>query len=81
MRRGLVLADANALQFESGYLVETIVEGNEIGMVPYKIRVSEDGELFAVDSVNSNVVKVSPPLSRCMLVSLFFIHENVDFFC
>ncbi|KAG7037448.1 hypothetical protein SDJN02_01075, partial [Cucurbita argyrosperma subsp. argyrosperma] len=56
--------DGNALQFESGYLVETIVEGNEIGMVPYKIRVSEDGELFAVDSVNSNVVKVSPPLSR-----------------
>ncbi|XP_008463753.2 uncharacterized protein LOC103501822 isoform X1 [Cucumis melo] len=56
--------DGNAIQFESGYLVETIVEGNEIGMVPYKIRVSEDGELFAVDSVNSNVVKVSPPLSR-----------------
>ncbi|XP_038900080.1 uncharacterized protein LOC120087236 isoform X1 [Benincasa hispida] len=56
--------DGNAVQFESGYLVETIVEGNEIGMVPYKIRVSEDGELFAVDSVNSNVVKVSPPLSR-----------------
>ncbi|XP_022981228.1 uncharacterized protein LOC111480428 [Cucurbita maxima] len=56
--------DGKALQFESGYLVETIVEGNEIGMVPYKIRVSEDGELFAVDSVNSNVVKVSPPLSR-----------------
>lgn len=66
----LLLTDGNAVQFESGYLVETIVEGNEIGMVPYKIRVSEDGELFAVDSVNSNVVKVSPPLSRCMLISL-----------
>lgn len=70
MRMRLLLTDGNAVQFESGYLVETIVEGNEIGMVPYKIRVSEDGELFAVDSVNSNVVKVSPPLSRCMLISL-----------
>lgn len=76
MDERLLLTDGNAIQFESGYLVETIVEGNEIGMVPYKIRVSEDGELFAVDSVNSNVVKVSPPLSRCMLISLFSINDT-----
>ena len=43
-----------------------MVEGNEIGVVPYKIRVSEDGELFAVDEVNSNIVKITPPLSQCM---------------
>ncbi|KAF5730744.1 NHL domain-containing protein isoform 2 [Tripterygium wilfordii] len=56
--------DGNVLQFENGYLVETVVEGNEIGVVPYKIRVSEDGELFAVDAINSNVVKITPPLSQ-----------------
>lgn len=60
--------DGNVLQFENGYLVETVIEGNEIGVVPYKIRVSEDGELFAVDEVNSNIVKITPPLSQCMLV-------------
>uniref|UniRef100_A0A6P6FMB0 uncharacterized protein LOC107432497 isoform X3 n=1 Tax=Ziziphus jujuba TaxID=326968 RepID=A0A6P6FMB0_ZIZJJ len=57
-------SDGNVLQFEDGYLVETVVEGNDIGVVPYKIRVSEDGELFAVDSVNSNIVRITPPLSQ-----------------
>ncbi|XP_065861919.1 uncharacterized protein [Euphorbia lathyris] len=57
-------SDANYLQFEDGYLVETVVEGNEIGVVPYKIRVSEDGELYAVDEVKSNIVKITPPLSQ-----------------
>ncbi|KAK8643722.1 hypothetical protein V6N13_013005 [Hibiscus sabdariffa] len=57
-------SDGDVLQFENGYLVETVVEGNEIGVVPYKIRVSEDGELFAVDEVNSNIVKITPPLSQ-----------------
>ncbi|KAG2317834.1 hypothetical protein Bca52824_020956 [Brassica carinata] len=54
----------NVLQFENGYLVETVVEGNEIGFLPYKIRVSDDGELYAVDEVNSNIVKITPPLSH-----------------
>ncbi|GLU15134.1 hypothetical protein SLE2022_316540 [Rubroshorea leprosula] len=57
-------SDGNILQYENGYLVETVVEGNEIGVVPYKIHVSEDGELFAVDAVNSNIVKITPPLSQ-----------------
>jgi len=44
------------------------VEGNEIGVVPYRIRVSEeDGELFAVDAINSNIVRITPPLSQCMV--------------
>ncbi|KAI3675040.1 hypothetical protein L1987_84622 [Smallanthus sonchifolius] len=58
------LSDENILQFEDGYLVETIVEGNQLGVVPYSIRVSQDGELFAVDSVNSNIVRITPPLSQ-----------------
>ncbi|PIN15949.1 hypothetical protein CDL12_11402 [Handroanthus impetiginosus] len=56
--------DGNVLQFEDGYLVETVVEGNELGVIPYSIRVSQDGELFAVDSVNSNIVRITPPLSQ-----------------
>lgn len=55
-----------------------MVEGNEIGVVPYKIRVSEDGELFAVDEVNSNIVKITPPLSQCMCS--IFLNER-SFFC
>ncbi|XP_011044055.1 PREDICTED: uncharacterized protein LOC105139353 isoform X2 [Populus euphratica] len=57
-------SDENVLQFEAGYLVETVVKGNAMGVVPYKIRLSEDGELYAVDEVNSNVVKITPPLSQ-----------------
>uniref|UniRef100_A0A1J3IR56 NHL repeat-containing protein 2 n=1 Tax=Noccaea caerulescens TaxID=107243 RepID=A0A1J3IR56_NOCCA len=57
-------SDSNVVQFENGYLVETVVEGNEIGVVPYKIRVSDDGELYAVDEVNSNIMKITPPLSQ-----------------
>ncbi|XP_008451750.2 uncharacterized protein LOC103492945 isoform X3 [Cucumis melo] len=58
------LGNGDVLQFENGYLVETVVEGNEIGVLPHKIHVSKDGELFVVDSVNSNIVKISPPLSK-----------------
>ncbi|KAK6934111.1 NHL repeat [Dillenia turbinata] len=58
------LSDGNVLQYESGYLVETVVEGNALGVVPHTLRVSEDGELYAVDEVNSNIVKITPPLSQ-----------------
>ncbi|XP_050916414.1 uncharacterized protein LOC127131540 [Lathyrus oleraceus] len=58
-------SDGNVLQFENGYVVETVVEGNEIGVIPYRVRVfAEDGELFAVDETNSNIVRITPPLSQ-----------------
>ncbi|XP_050219205.1 uncharacterized protein LOC126669708 [Mercurialis annua] len=57
-------SDGNLLQYEDGYLVETVVQGNEIGVLPYKIRVSQDGELYAVDQLSSNIVKITPPLSQ-----------------
>jgi len=69
-----VFSDGNVLQFENGYVVETVVEGNEIGVIPYRIRVSEeDGELFAVDEINSNIVRITPPLSQCMAILLFVL--------
>lgn len=73
-------ADTNVLEFENGYLVETVVEGNEIGVVPYKIRVSDDGELYAVDEVNSNIMKITPPLSQCKIsyiASISLIYDLV----
>ena len=73
--------DGNFLQFEDGYLVETVVEGNDIGVVPYKIRVSEDGELFAVDSVNSNIVRITPPLSQCNTSYLVVALHQLRLFC
>ncbi|XP_074311174.1 uncharacterized protein LOC141647038 [Silene latifolia] len=56
--------DGPVIQFESGYLVDTVVEGNALGVIPHLIRVSQEGELFAVDSENSNIVRVTPPLSQ-----------------
>lgn len=57
-------SDGNVIQFENGYLVETVVEGNALGVIPHSIRVSQDGELFAVDAENSNIVRITPPLSQ-----------------
>ncbi|XP_076940606.1 uncharacterized protein LOC143609850 [Bidens hawaiensis] len=54
----------NILKFEDGYLVETVAQGNQLGVVPYSIQVSHDGELYAVDSLNSNIVRIIPPLSQ-----------------
>lgn len=65
--------DGPVVQFENGYLVETVVEGNALGVVPYSIRIAEDGELFAVDSDNSNVVRITPPLSQCILLLLILL--------
>eukprot|EP01018_Ginkgo_biloba_P015213 Gb_09226 [translate_table: standard] len=56
--------DRHFLQFESGYMVETVLEGNKLGIEPYTIEVSPDGELLILDTVNSNVLRVTPPLSR-----------------
>jgi hypothetical protein len=68
----LYVADGTvAVQFESGYFVETLVEGDKLGVTPHTIRVSpiEGGELLAVDSAHSNIVRITPPLSECMLPS------------
>ncbi|KAJ6842245.1 uncharacterized protein M6B38_302625 [Iris pallida] len=57
--------EGDSLQFENGYFVETLVEGNKLGVVPYTVRVSsQGGDLFAVDSLNNNIVKITPPLSQ-----------------
>ncbi|XP_057822380.2 uncharacterized protein LOC131034797 [Cryptomeria japonica] len=56
--------DRSFLQFESGYVVETVLEGSKLGIDPYTIEVSPDGELLILDSDNSNIHRLTPPLSR-----------------
>jgi hypothetical protein len=57
-----------APQFESGYFVETLAEGDKLSVTPHTIRVSpvEGGELLAVDAAHSSIVRITPPLSECM---------------
>lgn len=59
-----VESDGDAPQFENGYFVETLVDGNKLGIVAYTLRVSPEGEIFVVDSENNNIVKITPPLSQ-----------------
>ncbi|KAF1866896.1 hypothetical protein Lal_00018282 [Lupinus albus] len=41
--------DGNFVQFKKGNIVEAVVEGDTIGIIPYRIHVSEkDGEHFGV---------------------------------
>ncbi|KAI4390143.1 hypothetical protein MLD38_002285 [Melastoma candidum] len=57
-------SDGNAMRYEGGYSVETLVHGDDAWIVPFAIRVSDyDGELYAVDEANSNILKITPPLS------------------
>lgn len=53
------------VKFESGYNVETIFDGSKLGIEPYSIEISSDGEFLVLDSENSNVYKISSPMSKC----------------
>ncbi|KAF8399286.1 hypothetical protein HHK36_015151 [Tetracentron sinense] len=51
------------MKFESGYTVETVFDGSKLGIEPYSVEVSPSGELLVLDSANSNIYKISAPLS------------------
>ncbi|XP_074561114.1 uncharacterized protein LOC141817341 [Curcuma longa] len=53
-----------SMKFESGYTVETVFDGSKLGIEPYSVEVMQGGELLLLDSVNSNVYRISLPLSR-----------------
>lgn len=65
------------MKFESGYTVETVFDGSKLGIEPFSVRVLPTGELLVLDSANSNMYKMSLPLSRCkaclVLLNFFFI--------
>lgn len=56
------------MKFESGYTVETVFDGSKLGIEPFAVEVSPNGELLVLDAENSNIYKISMPLSRCKLI-------------
>ena len=55
------------MKFESGYTVETILDGSKLGIEPYSVGVSSNGEFLVLDSENSNIYKIPSPVSTCKL--------------
>ncbi|XP_072972807.1 uncharacterized protein [Typha angustifolia] len=52
------------MKFEGGYTVETVFDGSKLGIEPYSVEVTPSGELLVLDSENSNIYKISLPLSK-----------------
>ncbi|XP_062106815.1 uncharacterized protein LOC133818121 isoform X2 [Humulus lupulus] len=58
------ISSRSMMKFESGYTVETVFDGSKMGIEPYSVEVSPSGQLLVLDSENSNIYKISTPLSR-----------------
>ncbi|XP_059670176.1 uncharacterized protein LOC132315791 [Cornus florida] len=58
------VSSRSMMKFEGGYTVETVFDGSKLGIEPYAIEVSQSDELLVLDSENSNLYKISTPLSR-----------------
>ncbi|KAL7140835.1 hypothetical protein ABFS83_08G013600 [Erythranthe nasuta] len=52
------------MKFEGGYTVETVFDGSKLGIEPHAVEISAAGEIFVLDSENSNIYQISTPLSR-----------------
>ncbi|KAF5792137.1 putative six-bladed beta-propeller, TolB [Helianthus annuus] len=61
---GMGVSSRSMVKYEGGYAVETVFDGSKLGIEPYSVEVTPSGELVVLDSENSNVYKVSTPLSR-----------------
>ncbi|XVF16457.1 hypothetical protein REPUB_Repub10bG0032300 [Reevesia pubescens] len=58
------VSSRSMMKFEGGYNVETVFDGSKLGIEPFSVEVSPSGELLVLDSENSNIYKISMPLSR-----------------
>ncbi|XWS44203.1 hypothetical protein CRYUN_Cryun15aG0024100 [Craigia yunnanensis] len=58
------VSSRSMMKFEGGYTVETVFDGSKLGIEPFSVEVSPSGELLVLDSENSNIYKISMPLSR-----------------
>lgn len=64
------------VKYESGYNIETVFDGSKLGIEPYAVAVSPNGgELIVLDNENSNIHKISMPLSRCKLIFFLVISD------
>ncbi|KAD4887912.1 hypothetical protein E3N88_19984 [Mikania micrantha] len=61
---GLAVPSRSMVKYEGGYSVETVFDGSKLGIEPYSVEVTPSGELVVLDSENSNIYKISTPLSR-----------------
>ncbi|KAJ6793590.1 Uncharacterized protein M6B38_234880 [Iris pallida] len=52
------------MKFESGYAVETVFDGSKLGIEPFSVEVAPGGDLLLLDSLNSNIHRISLPFSR-----------------
>ncbi|XP_015879168.3 uncharacterized protein LOC107415377 isoform X1 [Ziziphus jujuba] len=59
-----VSSSRSMMKFEGGFTVETVFDGSKMGIEPYSVEASPSGELLVLDSENSNIYKISTPLSR-----------------
>ncbi|XP_010524312.1 PREDICTED: uncharacterized protein LOC104802407 isoform X2 [Tarenaya hassleriana] len=57
------VSSRSMVKFESGYNIETVFDGSKFGIEPYGVEVSTNGELLVLDSENSNLHRISMPLS------------------
>lgn len=62
------VSNRSMMKFEAGYTVETVFDGSKLGIEPYSVEVAPSGELLVLDSENSNMYKISTPLSRCKIL-------------
>ncbi|CAM8879820.1 unnamed protein product [Rhodiola kirilowii] len=51
------------MKFESGYNVETVFDGSNLGVEPHAVEMLPNGDLLVLDSANSNIYKISSSLS------------------
>ncbi|OAY65795.1 hypothetical protein ACMD2_00891, partial [Ananas comosus] len=58
------IAGRSTVKFEGGYTVETVFDGSKLGIEPYAVEATQNGELLVLDSVNSNIYRISLPLSN-----------------
>lgn len=62
--KSTAITGRSMMKFEGGYTVETVFDGSKLGIEPYSVEVSPSGDLLLLDSANSNIYKISTPLSR-----------------
>ncbi|XP_020699726.1 uncharacterized protein LOC110111995 [Dendrobium catenatum] len=60
-----VISGRPMMKFENGYTVETVFDGSKLGIEPFSVEVLPGGQLLVLDSMNSNIYRISLPLSRC----------------
>uniref|UniRef100_A0A1D1Z7T7 NHL repeat-containing protein 2 n=1 Tax=Anthurium amnicola TaxID=1678845 RepID=A0A1D1Z7T7_9ARAE len=62
--RKTAISGRSMMKFEGGYTVETVFDGSKLGIEPFAVEVTPSGDLLLLDSLNSNIYRISSPLSR-----------------